>query len=59
MTTGIKNDSGKRQWWYIFPLYLGKASVRALKVRLILIDLTSVIFCLVYYLLFPRLHRYC
>ena len=21
MTTGIKNDSGKRQWWYIFPLW--------------------------------------
>ena len=20
-TTGIKNDSGKRQWWYIFPLW--------------------------------------
>ena len=21
MTKGIKNDSGKRQWWYIFPLW--------------------------------------
>jgi len=21
MTTGIKNDSDKRQWWYIFPLW--------------------------------------